>query len=291
VRTKDNAQEVLYDMTHRLFGSLARYLALAFFAALVLYPLLLIVSTAVKDPLDTTADPFSLFTSVNLWNFVDAWTLGGFGGYFWITILITAFTLLGTVVLSVLAGYALARLYLPGKNFIFVIFILGLMIPFFAVMIPLFYELKAMNLLGTIAAVILPAIAGAAGFGLPLGVFLMRAFYMDLPEELADAARVDGAGEFAVFWRIMLPLSGPGVAVLAVLVFFQTWNVFILPLLYLPGSENQMLSTGLYLFASGRTAETELAAAGSLIMVVPVIAFFLIFQRQFIRGLTAGAFK
>jgi raffinose/stachyose/melibiose transport system permease protein len=291
VRTKDNAQEVLYDMTHRLFGSLARYLALAFFAALVLYPLLLIVSTAVKDPLDTTADPFSLFTSVSLWNFVDAWTLGGFGGYFWITILITAFTLLGTVVLSVLAGYALARLYLPGKNFIFVIFILGLMIPFFAMMIPLFYELKAMNLLGTIAAVILPALAGAAGFGLPLGVFLMRAFYMDLPEELADAARVDGAGEFAVFWRIMLPLSGPGVAVLAVLVFFQTWNVFLLPLLYLPGSENQMLSTGLYLFASGRTAETELAAAGSLIMVVPVVIFFLIFQRQFIKGLTAGAFK
>jgi ABC-type glycerol-3-phosphate transport system permease component len=278
-------------MTSRLFGSFARYLGLAFFAVLIAYPLLLIVSTAVKDPLDITADPFSLFTSVSLQNFVDAWTIGGFGGYFWTTILITALTLVGTVVLSVLAGYALARLYLPGKNIIFVTFMVGLMVPFFAVMIPLFYELKALNLLGTYAAVVLPARAGAAGFGLPLGVFLMRAFYMDLPEELADAARVDGAGEFAVFWRIMLPLSGPGVAVLAVLVFFQTWNVFILPLLYMPGAENQMLATGLYLFASGRTSETELAAAGSLIMVVPVVIFFLIFQRQFIRGLTAGAFK
>jgi raffinose/stachyose/melibiose transport system permease protein len=278
-------------MSSRLFGSFARYLGLAFFAVLIAYPLLLIVSTAVKDPLDITADPFSLFTSVNLQNFVDAWTIGGFGGYFWTTILITALTLVGTVVLSVLAGYALARLYLPGKNIIFVTFMVGLMIPFFAVMIPLFYELKAINLLGTYAAVVLPALAGAAGFGLPLGVFLMRAFYMDLPEELADAARVDGAGEFAVFWRIMLPLSGPGVAVLAVLVFFQTWNVFILPLLYMQGAENQMLATGLYLFASGRTSETELAAAGSLIMVVPVVIFYLIFQRQFIRGLTAGAFK
>ena len=278
-------------MTSRLFGSFARYLGLAFFAILIAYPLLLIVSTAVKDPLDITVDPFSLFTSVSLQNFVDAWTIGGFGGYFWTTILITALTLVGTVVLSVLAGYALARLYLPGKNIIFLTFMVGLMIPFFAVMIPLFYELKSLNLLGTYAAVVLPALAGAAGFGLPLGVFLMRAFYMDLPEELADAARVDGAGEFAVFWRIMLPLSGPGVAVLAVLVFFQTWNVFILPLLYMPGAENQMLATGLYLFASGRTSETELAAAGSLIMVVPVVIFFLIFQRQFIRGLTAGAFK
>ena len=278
-------------MSYRLFGSLTRYVALGFFVAFVAYPLLLIVSTAVKDPLDVSADPFALFTSVSLQNFVDAWTLGGFGSFFWTTVLITALTLIGTVVLSVLAGYALARFYLPGKNIIFLIFILGLMIPFFAVMIPLFYELKALNLLGTHAAVVLPALAGAAGFGLPLCVFLMRAFYMDLPEELADAARVDGAGEFAVFWRIMLPLSGPGVAVLAVLVFFQTWNVFILPLLYLPGSENQMLATGLYLFASGRTSEVELAAAGSPIMRLPVVIFFLLFQRQFMRGLTAGAFK
>jgi raffinose/stachyose/melibiose transport system permease protein len=159
------------------------------------------------------------------------------------------------------------------------------------VMIPLFYELRDLGLLGSKAAVILPAIAGAHGFGLPIGVFLMRSFYMDLPEELADAARVDGAGEFSVFWRVMLPLSAPGVAVLAVLVFFQTWNNFILALLYLPGTENQMLATGLYLFASGRTQDTELAAAGSLIMVLPVVIFFLLFQRRFIRGLTAGAFK
>ena len=278
-------------MMHRVVGSLARYLALAFFAALVLYPLLLIVSTAVKDPLDVTADPFSLFSSVHPQNFIDAWTLGGFGGYFWNTVLITALTVLGTLALSVLAGYALARLYFPGRNIIFLIFIMGLMFPFFSVMIPLFYELRDIGLLATKAGLILVFIAGAGGFGVPIGVFLMRSFYMDLPEELADAARVDGANEFQVFWRIMLPLSGPGVAVLAVLVFFQTWNAFIQPLLYLPGSENQVLATGLYLFASGRTQEYELIAAGSLIMVVPVVVFFLIFQRLFVRGLTAGALK
>ncbi|MDP9439248.1 MAG: carbohydrate ABC transporter permease, partial [Actinomycetota bacterium] len=127
-----------FGSSPRLVGTLAKYLALAFFAALVLYPLLLIVSTAVKDPLDVTANPFTLFSSVNLVNFVDAWTLGGFGGYFWNTLIITAFTLLGTVALSVLAGYALARLYFPGRNLIFMIFLTGLMFPFFAVMIPLF---------------------------------------------------------------------------------------------------------------------------------------------------------
>jgi len=275
----------------RLVGTLAKYLALAFFAALVLYPLLLIVSTAVKDPLDVTANPFTLFSSVNLVNFVDAWTLGGFGGYFWNTLIITAFTLLGTIALSVLAGYALARLYFPGRNLIFMIFLTGLMFPFFAVMIPLFYELRDTGLLGTKLGVILVLIAGASGYGLPIGVFLMRSFYMDLPEDLANAARVDGASEFEVFWRIMLPLSGPGVAVLSVLVFFQTWNVFIVPLLYLPGADNRVLATGLYLFASGRTQEYELTAAGSLIMVLPVVLFFLAFQRLFVRGLTAGAIK
>jgi ABC-type glycerol-3-phosphate transport system permease component len=278
-------------MAYRLFGTFTKYLVLGVFALLVLYPLLLIVSTSFKDPLDVTADPFTLFSSFNPINFLDAWTLGGFAGFFWNTVIITGLTLAGVVAFSVLAGYALARFSFPGKNVVFLVFILGLMIPFFSVMIPLFYELKALNLLGTKAAVILPAMAGVTGFGIPLGVFLMRSFFLDLPEDLADAARVDGCGELGVFWRVMLPLSAPGVAVLAVLTFFQTWNVFILPLLYMPGSENQTLATGLYLFASGRTAETELAAAGSLIMVLPVVIFFLIFQRQFVKGLTAGAFK
>ena len=268
-----------------------KYLVLLLFASLSLYPLLLIISTSLKDPLDVTANPFALFSSFHPVNFYDAWTLGGFGGYFWNTVVITAITVVSVVALSSLAGYALARFRFPGSNIIFFIFILGLMIPFFSVMIPLFYELKSLSLLGTKAAVILPAIAGAHGFGLPLGVFLMRSFYMDLPEELADAARVEGANEFQVFRRIMLPLSAPGVAVLAVLVFFQTWNNFLLPLVYLQGSENQMLASGLYLFAGGRTGEYELGAAGSLIMVVPVVILFLIFQRLFIRGLTAGAFK
>jgi raffinose/stachyose/melibiose transport system permease protein len=276
---------------YRVVGSLSKYVALGFFAALVLYPLLLIVSTAVKDPLDVTANPFALFSSVNLVNFVDAWTLGGFGGFFWNTAIITALNLLGTVSLSVLAGYALARLYFPGRNLVFVIFIIGLMFPFFSVAIPLFYELRDTGLLCTKAGVILVLIAGAGGFGVPIGVFLMRSFYMDLPEELADAARVEGCTEWQVFRYVMLPLSGPGVAVLAVLVFFQTWNVFVVPLLYLPGTENQVLATGLYLFASGRTQEYEYIAAGSLIMVVPVVVFFLIFQRLFVRGLTAGALK
>jgi raffinose/stachyose/melibiose transport system permease protein len=275
----------------RLVGPIVRYAVLCVFAAIVLYPLIMVISTAVKDPTDVTVSPFSLFSSVNVGNIQEAWTVGQFGVYFFNTVKITVPTVLGVVALSVLAGYALARFDFPGRNVIFFLFMLGLMIPFTSVMIPLFYELRDLNLLGSFPGVIIAAIAGVAGFGVPLGVFWMRAFYQDLPNELAEAARVDGASEFQVFTKVMLPLSAPGVAVLSVLVFFQVWNNFLIPLLYLPGQENRPLSTGLFNFASGRTQDYQLIASGALIMVVPVLIFFLILQRQFIRGVTAGALK
>jgi ABC-type glycerol-3-phosphate transport system permease component len=272
-------------------ATVGRYLLLAVAAGVTLYPVLLIVSTALKEPLDVAVNPFGLFSSFSLENFSTAWDAGGFGDYFLNTVYVTVPTVILVVALSSLAGYGLAQYRFRGRSLVFYLFMVGLMVPFFSVMIPLFYELRDLELLGSYAAVILPATAGATGFGLPLGVFLMRAFYQRLPRELADAARVDGAGELAVFMRIMLPLSMPGVAVLAVLVFFSTWNTFVLPLLYLTDPEKQMLATGLYLAVGSRTLETGVLAAGSLIMVVPVLAVFVAFQRQFVRGITAGALK
>jgi raffinose/stachyose/melibiose transport system permease protein len=270
-------------------GSLTRIVVLLAFLAVTLYPLILIVSTALKNPVDVTANPFSLFSSFRPQNIVDAWTLGEFGHYFFNTVIITVPTTAAVVALSIATGYALARLDFPGRTLVFYIFMLGLMIPFFSIMIPLYYHLRGLGLLNHFSGVILPAVAGATGYGLPLGVFLMRAFFYDLPDELADAARVDGAGEFHVFRYAMLPLAAPGASVLTVLVFIQAWKEFILPLIYLQNTRT--LSTGIFLFTSGRTSETELAAAASLIMTVPVVLVFLFFQRQFIRGLTAGALK
>jgi ABC-type glycerol-3-phosphate transport system permease component len=272
-------------------ASTLRYLLLAAATGVTLYPIVLLVSTALKEPLDVAVNPFGLFSSFSLENFKVAWEAGGFGDYFMNTVYVTIPTVVLVVVLSSMAGYGLAQYRFRGRNPVFYLFMVGLMVPFFSVMIPLFYELRDLNLLGSYAAVILPATAGATGFGLPLGVLLMRAFYQRLPSELADAARVDGAGELAVFVRIMLPLSLPGMAVLAVLVFFSTWNTFVLPLLYVTDPERQTLATGLYLAAGTRSLDTGLLAAGSLIMAVPVLAVFVAFQRQFVRGITSGALK
>jgi ABC-type glycerol-3-phosphate transport system permease component len=197
-----------------------------------------------------------------------------------------------------MAGYALARFRFPGQNLVFYLFILGLMVPFFSMMIPLYYTMRDLCLPGTSVcmldthlAVILPSIAGASGAGLPLGIFLMRAFFLDMPRDLADAAKVDGAGEWGVFRHVMVPLAAPGAAALAVFSFLAAWNTFLLPLLYMPGEQNRTLATGLLLFSGGRTREIELVASGSLIMIAPVVLFFLLFQRHFIRGLTAGAVR
>jgi ABC-type glycerol-3-phosphate transport system permease component len=277
--------------SRRTGGALVRYGILLFAAAIVGYPLLLVISTALKDPLEVAADPFSLFTAFHVQNIADAWTLGEFQDYFLNTVIITVPTVIGVVVLSVMAGYAFALLDFPGREVVFYVFMLGLMIPFFSIMVPLYYELRGLGLLGNRWGVILSAIAGAAEAGLPIGIFLMRSFFQDLPRDLANAARVDGASEWQVFRRIMLPLALPGAGVLAILAFLRSWNMFVQPLVYLPGEENRTLATGLYLFAGGRTQETELVAAGTLIMSVPVIVFFLIFQRHFVRGLTSGAVK
>ncbi len=275
----------------RLGGSLVRYGFLGFWAALCILPIVLVISTAFKDPDITTGNPFQLFSSFRPENLVDAWTLGNFGRYFLNTIVIMVPVVLGVVALSVMAGYAFARFEFPGRGPLFFLFILGLMIPFFSVMIPLFYSLRDYGLLDTPPAVILPSIAGAGGTGLPLGIFLMRAFFLDVPDELADAARVDGCDEFGVFRRIMLPLAIPGASALAVLAFMSAWNTFLLPLIYLSGEENRTLATGLLLFTGGRTQELELTAAATLIMIAPVVLFFLLFQKQFIQGLTSGAVK
>lgn len=275
----------------RLVVTVARYAFLGFWALVCLLPMLLIVSTALHDPHVATGNPFNLFSTVRPENLADAWTLGRFGRYFLNTVVIVVPVVVGVIVLSTMTGYALAQFDFVGRTALFMLFVLGLMVPFFALMIPLYFTIRDWGLLNNPLAVILPAIAGAGGTGLPLGVFLMRAFFLDVPRELGDAARVDGCDELGVFRKIMVPLAVPGTAALAVLSFLSAWNTFLLPLLFLPGSDNSTIASALVIFSGGRSRELELIASAALIMIAPVVLCFLLFQRQFIRSLTAGAMK
>jgi ABC-type glycerol-3-phosphate transport system permease component len=265
----------------------AKYLVLLFFVAVSLYPVVLVWSSALKTSREITRNPLALPSRLHWENIEQAWTVGRFDRYLGNSVLYGVTIVTGVVVLSCLAGYALAGLRLPSERFIFVAFLLGLMVPFQSLMIPLYYLLRDLHLLGTYFAMILPSIA----LGLPFGIFMMRAFFRGLPRELADAGRVDGGTEFQVFRQIMLPLARPGLATLAVFQFMATWNSFQIPLVFVQKEELRPIALGVMFFSGRYTSDRGLIAAGVTISIIPIILVYLALQRQFIRGITAGALK
>lgn len=271
----------------RAWATLARHGLLLLFAALSLYPILVMWITALRPAREAQANPFGLPNPPTWENVANAWVQGRFGDYLLNSVILTVPTVIGVVALSALAGYGIARFRFPGRVLAFGAILLGLTIPFQSVMIPLYYQLLGMGLLGTYWAVILPGIA----FGLPFGVFLMAAFFEDLPKELHEAGRVDGCGELRIFWSVMLPLAKPAVSTLVVFQFMRSWNEFLMPLLYLQDEAKRPIPLGLMFFQGTYTRDIGLIAAGVTLATIPVIVVYLLFQRQFVRGLTAGAVK
>jgi raffinose/stachyose/melibiose transport system permease protein len=271
----------------RAWATASRHAVLILFAIISLYPILVTWFTALRPAKESQQNPFGLPWPPIWENVANAWVKGRFGDYLMNSVIIAIPTVIGVVVLSALAGYGIARFRFPGRALAFGAILLGLTIPFQSVMIPLYYQLLQMGLLGSYWAVILPGIA----FGLPFGVFLMAAFFEDLPKELHEAARVDGCSELRIFWSVMLPLAKPAVSTLIVFQFMRTWNEFLMPLLYLQDEAKRPIPLGLMFFQGTYTKDIGLIAAGVTLATVPVIIVYLIFQRQFVRGLTAGAVK
>jgi ABC-type glycerol-3-phosphate transport system permease component len=268
-------------------AAVGRHTALVVLSLLTLFPLVLIISTALKTSQDVQVNPFGLFSSFSTENIVTAWTVGGFSDYVLNSFLLSVPSTLLVVALSTMGGYTFARLPFPGRTLLFYLVVLGLLVPFFTYMIPLYFQLRSMGLLDSLLGVNLVL----ASTGLSFGTFFMRAFFSDLPTEIEQAARIDGASEWQIFVRVMLPLVTSGMGALAVFTFLQNWNNFLVPLLYMPGGEYRPLTTGLYLFIGGRSVDIGPLAAGTLITILPVVVLFVALQRQVTQGLLSGAVK
>ena len=264
-----------------------RHALLIALSLLMLFPVVLTVSTALKTERDVQVNPFGLFTSFSTENVVQAWTVGGFGDYVLNSFLLTVPSTLLVLALATMAGYAFARLPFPGRDLAFYVVVVGLLVPFFTYMIPLYFQLRSMGLLDSLVGTNLVL----ASTQLSFGTFFMRAFFTDLPVELAQAARMDGASEWQIFHKVMLPLVTSGIGALAVFTFLQNWNNFLVPLLYMPGGEYRPLTTGLYLFLGGRSIDIGPLAAGTLITILPVVVLFVALQRQVTQGFLSGAVK
>jgi len=283
----DDRVEYRRHAVRRNTGLAVRHLVLVVMAAFTLFPVLLIISTAFKTPQDVRSDPFGLFSSFSLENLSSAWTVGRFSSYLLDSLLLTVPSTAVVIVISTMAGYAFARLPFPGRTVIFYFVVLGLLVPFFTYMIPLYFQLRSMGLLDSLVGANLVLISTNLSFG----TFFMRAFFSDLPEELEQAARIDGASESRIFAQVMMPMVSSGAAALAVFTFLNNWNNFLVPLLYLPSGRYRPLTAGLYNFTGGRSMDIGPLAAGTLITIVPVIVIFVVLQRQVTQGFMSGAVK
>ncbi len=209
-----------------------------------------------------------------------------FPRYFWNSTLIAVMITLSNVVFCSMMGYALAKLRFFGRDKLLLLVLGTMLIPGSVTLVPLFVLMAKLNLVDNVFAVILPAAAG------PVGVFLMRQFMLGIPDELLEAGRVDGASEFFLFWKIVIPLSAPALAALAILTFLPAWNALLWPLVVLTGEDKFTLPVALAIFARGEfQADYGLLMAGSVVLVLPVIAIFVMLQRHFTQSVAMTGLK
>jgi raffinose/stachyose/melibiose transport system permease protein len=256
----------------------ANYVILAFFAAFALFPIITILSTAISPRLGE--EP-----GIHLGNFVDAWEIGGFGQSLGNSVMVAVIVVFTALVLSIGAGYAFGTMRFRGQTVLFYLFILGLMIPAEALVIPLFFDLRDAGLVDTYLAIALPQIAQSIAFG----TFWLRAQFRSMPRSLLEAAAIDGAGHLRALWQVLVPASVPAITTLIVLTFMWTWNEFLIALVMAPSGQLRTAPLGLANFQGQYTAENALLAAGAVIVALPVVIAFLFLQRHFIRGMLEGA--
>lgn len=253
---------------------------------LTLIPLVNMLSAALQ-PADTNPTGLTFPTNPQWINFVTAFNTGNVWRLMGSSLFIVLFVVPVSLVLATGAGYALGNLRVRGGRFLYIFLILGLTIPFEALIIPLYYEVQAMGILNTQWAVIFPLI----GLYMPFGVVWMRAHFVGVPQELSEAARVDGATTLQEFVRIQLPLARPALSALAILLFLWTWNQFLLPVVLISDPLNRTVAGALTFFQGQYYSSIPLLNAGALIIIIPTIVVFVIFQRQFIQALLQGAVK
>lgn len=225
-----------------------------------------------------------------LTNYVDLFERLDFARYFFNTTLVAVAVTLGNLLFSAMLGYALAKLEFPGKRLLFALMLGTLMVPALVTFMPLFVLVSNMGMVNTYPGLILPTLAGASGVA--FGGFLMRQYILDLPDELIDAARVDGAGEYRIFFNVILPLCGPALAALAILTFLAAWNNFLWPLVVATTEDMYTLPVAIALFAIGQHETNHgLLLAGAVTVVLPVVLVFVVLQRYFTQGIAMTGIK
>ena len=274
-------------MSHRRPTTRLAHLLLIAAAGVFAFPVAWIVLSSLKPGVQLTADPYSLIPQQWAWsNYPDALTSMPYLRYLRNSILLCTGTVLGSVLSCSLVAYGFARLRWRGRDLLFGVLIATMLLPWHVTMIPRFLLLRELGMYNTLAALIAPTFLADAFF-----VFLLRQFFKTIPEELSEAARLDGLSEQGIFWRVILPLSKPALATVALFQFVNSWNDFNGPLLYLSDPDRFPLAYGLERFVSSYSDQTHLLLAAATLFTLPMVVLFLLTQRTFLKGIATTGLK
>ncbi len=262
------------------------YVILILLSVIMLFPILWVVSSSLKTGSELFAWPPTIFPAeVTFENYFSAFREANFGRYFFNTVFVTVIATLITLLINTMAGYALAKFKFRGSTIILILFLSTLMIPLEALMIPMFLVLKTLGLYNSIWGIIIPPAAT------PTGVFLIRQYILSLPDEMIEAAKIDGANEWQIFTRIIIPLAKPVIATLTIFSVMWRWQDYIWPLIAISDTRLYTLELALANFVGEYSVDWGPLLAMAVVTMVPMIIIFLFFQRFFVQGIMVAGLK
>lgn len=260
--------------------------ALVALAVVALAPLAWMLSVSVMPQGEASAFPPPLLPpALTFDNYQALFARAGMGRYFANSLIVSGAITLGALLVNTMAGYAFAKLRFRGRDRLFQVLLAALVIPAQVAMLPLFLMMKGMGLVNSFGAVIIPALATV------FGIFLVRQYARSIPDELLEAARIDGAGEFRIFFQIVLPMLKPVLVTLTIFTFMAAWNDFMWPLIVLTDQDNYTLPVAIAALSREHVQDVEMMMAGAVVTVIPVLLLFLALQRYYIQGLLLGSVK
>ncbi|MDR2453204.1 MAG: carbohydrate ABC transporter permease [Bifidobacteriaceae bacterium] len=262
---------------------------LSLWTAVVIVPFAWTLMSSFKTSAEILASPFSLPTRLSLDNYISAWSQAGIGSYFFNTVVVVGSALALVMLLGAMCAYVLARYPFPGNRLIYGTMLAAMSFPLFLAIVPLFFVLRRLALLNTLPGLTLTYVA----FALPFTVFFLHAFFEQLPQDVYEAALVDGAGEWRTFFWVMLPMAAPGLSSVAILNFIGLWNQFMLPIVFNTKRDNWVLTQGLTAFANatGRAVDYGAMFAAVVMTIIPVLVVYVVFQRRLEGSVSQGTFR
>ncbi len=281
----------MYKRRHSPFeilGTILKYLVLSFLGAWMLLPFFWMITASLMSTTEIISRPPPLIPATPQWvNYQEVANVIPLTRSYANSVIVTSLTVLGILFTSSITGFAFAKYQFPGKNILFTLILASMMIPFFVILIPVFYIVKQLGWINNYAGLVLPSVVSA------YGIFMMRQFILSIPDEFLDAARIDGASEFRIYWQLIIPLSGPALVTLGVFNIVGVWNAFLWPLLVIQSKELFTIPLALNnLRTFGMESQVlNLQMAGTVLGVIPTVFTFMFLQRYFTRGVLLTGLK